>query len=371
MRAISEIHHTSEIEQYLSGQTFEKADAFPVPTYRYLIEQIAKLSYLNKDHLLFFRGQGLDFRNRGGASTFYPTIYRGDYVTERELNERFDLLDNAARQLKNLFQSNRVQGEDELRWKVYIQWSILQHYEVCATPLLDLTHSTRVACSFAQLEAQNDNGFVYVFGLPYVMNRISHNSEHDLVNVRLLSICPPEALRPYFQEGYLVATEDIRNEYDSKTDLDFNRRLIAKFRIPKSVSFWGKGFSSIPKLVLYPKSDRVDRLCQSLHIDIRRGLLPGNLGEFMLLWSNVETWIQEMARAREPRMFSVREAINRIAKDSIIDQDIVSRLHSLRKLRNIVVHQAQRVSSDQLSEGIQNLQDLLKYISPNNGMQQT
>ena len=114
-----------------------------------------------------------------------------------------------------------------MRRRKYVQWSILQHYEVCATPLLDLTHSLLVACSFAFLSGASEP-LVLVFGLPFFTNRISINSEHDLVNVRLLSICPPEALRPYFQEGYLAGTDGVLAEFDSKTELDFANRLVAK-----------------------------------------------------------------------------------------------------------------------------------------------
>ena len=53
------------------------------------------------------------------------------------------------------------------------------------------------------MDSKFNSAFVYVFGLPYYHNRISIDSEHDLVNIRLLSIMPPEALRAYFQEGFL------------------------------------------------------------------------------------------------------------------------------------------------------------------------
>ncbi len=191
------------------------------------------------------------------------------------------------------------------------------------------------------------------------MNRISHNSEHDLVNVRLLSICPPDALRPYYQEGYLVATEDLKFEYDNKSDLDFNRRLIAKFRIPTDASFWGKGFSRIPKSALYPGKDRVGELCKMIRTDINRGLYADQLGEFMLLWNDAEEWILNKAREREPRMFSVNEAINRISDVSIIDENTSIRLHRLRKLRDQVVHHPNRVPQDHLREGIRDLTSLL------------
>jgi len=59
----------------------------------------------------------------------------------------------------------------------------------------------RVACSFATMDNENEFAYIFVFGLPYFTNRITINSEHDIINIRLLSICPPTALRPYFQEG--------------------------------------------------------------------------------------------------------------------------------------------------------------------------
>jgi hypothetical protein len=358
MRPITDKQITEEIRIHIAGEDLEKADPFPVNTYRQLVEQVAKLAYLNKDYLLFFRGQSLDFKNRSGASTFYPSIYRGDYLTERELKERFRILEHAARSIRELFAKNNVEGEDELRWKRYVQWSILQHYEICATPLLDFTHSLRVACSFAQLDPKSPNAFVYVFGLPYVMNRISHNSEHDIVNVRLLSICPPDALRPYFQEGYLAGTEDILSEYDRKTDLDFNRRLIAKFQIPTERNFWGRGFSKIPKSVLYPKNDRIEKLCRSIEIDVQTGLLPGDLGRFLQVWNELEFLLIDKAKYIEPRMFTVREAIDRLAKESIINPKVAYSLHELRTFRNRVVHEPKRIEQIELENRIDQIEQL-------------
>ena len=132
-------------------------------------------------------------------------------------------------------------------YQKYIQWSTLQHYEVCDTPLLDLTHSLRVACSFAQIEANDKHGYVYVFGLPYITNRVTHNSEHDIVNVRLLQVfAHPKHYVRIFKKDISAGTEDIENEYDYKGKLDFRNRLIAKFQIPRQAKFWGRGFSKIP-----------------------------------------------------------------------------------------------------------------------------
>jgi len=238
--------------------------AYPVSNYRELVEQVARLAYLNMDYLLFFRGQDLDYRNKAGASTFYPTIYRGSYLRADEVKRRFARLEAAAQELQGVFRDLSLEGSEDLCRREVIQWSVLQHYGVCDTPLLDLTHSLRVACSFALLENGGKVGYIYAFGLPYLKGRISTDSEHDLVNVRLLSIAPPGALRPYFQEGYLVGTTDIRTEYATKTELDVKNRLIAKFVIPNRRSFWGRDFTAIPWSALYPPDDRVAKLCEEI-----------------------------------------------------------------------------------------------------------
>ena len=93
-------------------------------------------------------------------------------------------------------------------------------------------------------------------------NRISINSEQDLINIRLLSISPPQALRPYFQEGFLVGTSDLTNELKHLKEYDLSNRLIAKLRIPTK-GFWDSKFSTLPLKALYPKDDEVLKICNS------------------------------------------------------------------------------------------------------------
>lgn len=255
------------------------ADGYYVPTYRDLVEQIANLSYINKDYLLFFRGQKSDHKMPNSErSSFYPTIYRG-YLRDDDLLDKFKTLDIASEKLKRLLEENNVENVNELKRKKYICWSILQHYEVTDTPLIDITQSLKVACSFAQLEKTEGEVFVYVFGLPYYINRISHNSEQDLINIRLLSICHPTALRPYFQEGFLVCTEDITYKYETKDELDLNNRLIAKFKIPNNSTFWGDKFNKIPKDALYPTDDSMEKICDSIKSKINLKILAIPLKE--------------------------------------------------------------------------------------------
>lgn len=239
-------------------------EPFKVNTFSQLVQHVAKLSFNNKDHLLFYRGQMADFKNKANISSFYPSVYRGDYLSQKELSERFAKLKEAGRMLADEFENRKISGYKEVKRRKHIQWSILQHYEVCSTPYLDFTHSLRVACSFAMMNNDTSSACVSIFGLPYLTNRISINSEHDIINIRLLSICPPTALRPHFQEGYLVGTDNVTTTYDSKGELDFNNRLVAKFEIPNHESFWGDGFNGIPHTFLYPDNDPVLHLCEEI-----------------------------------------------------------------------------------------------------------
>jgi len=338
-----------EISKTVDPKLVAASEGYEVLSFRTLVELVAKTAYLNKDYLLFFRGQNADHVNKANKSTFYPTIYRGEYLQQREVNYRFEILAGACCLLVRRFGEAKVTGTTELRRKKLIQWSILQHYEVCSTPLLDFTQSLRVAASFAQLNNERDTSFVYAFGMPYLTNRISNNSEHDLVNIRLLSICPPEALRPYFQEGYLAGTEDLENSYDSKTELDFNNRLVAKFRIPNSNQFWGRNFHAIPKSALYPKADQIEVICREIRDEVERDLQPGQIGEFLKAWSAIESDLDRRADfGREHR--STLNAIKRLRKNQQFDDDLLFQIDRLRRFRNQLVHSPVEIGQTQVRD---------------------
>lgn len=322
------------------------------------MEHVARLAFANPDELLFFRGQAKDYQSKAGGTTLYPTIYRGDALPLQELNHRFEVLDGASKALVERFRKAKIDGHRELSHKRYIQWSVLQHYEVVDTPLLDITQSLRVACSFAQLRSSDPSCFVYVFGLPYLTNRISINSEHDLVNIRLLSICPPKALRPYFQEGFLAGTTDITSDFDSKTELDFRNRLIAKFAIPRARSFWGSGFDQIPETALFPRGDEILALCDEIKENMRDELKPGDLGSFVSAWSSLERQLLDQARRATERNVSTREAIIYLAKSGALDSDQAVLLDSLRRFRNQVIHKTEDVNRGALREWLGTIHSL-------------
>lgn len=246
------------------------SEAPPVRRFRQLVKFVANISYNNPEHVLFFRGQAKEFfKKKDGTlvSSFYPSIYRspGAVLTEAEVEKRFSSLDKQADALLSLFKKEGIQGHDKLSKFPELVWAILQHYEVCPTPLLDLTHSLRVAASFA-LNEDNDEGFLYAFGFPHPNGSITYSVESELMNIRLLSICPPEAQRPYFQEGFLVGTFPARR-LRKQPSLDVGVRLIAKFRLLRT-RFWDNNFHAIPREALYPKKDIVDDLCDRLRAQV-------------------------------------------------------------------------------------------------------
>ncbi|MEJ5092850.1 FRG domain-containing protein [Sphingobacterium faecium] len=354
-------HLTPEIlDHYKQHKNIAKADAFPVKTYRELTEIIAKLSYLNKDHLLFFRGQKADYKNSNDLSTFYPTIYREDYLLKTKLDLKFEKLEVASKLLVDKLIAEEIQGNIDIKKRKLIQWSILQHYEVIETPLIDVTQSLRVACSFSFLNNTEENAFIYVFGLPYYNNRISHNSEHDLVNIRLLSISPPDALRPYFQEGFLVGTDDITTEYENKGELDLNNRLIAKIEIPNNPHFWGDNFSAIPESALYPEDDRMLDICSYVKEKLSGSIEGTSMSDFIKLWSSIEKAILEDAQQHNPQIFTFLQALRYLQDQHPDRRTLLKSIDTLRPFRNKLVHDPLKVTDTELIKQTQKLRTIIE-----------
>lgn len=349
---------TPELLNITTPRTVGKDEGYKISNYRELVEQVAKLSYLNKNHLLFFRGQKNDYRNDYNNSTFYPTIYRSDYLTQSELDFRFEKLNSASKILIELLKKNKIDEITEIQRKKYIQWSILQHYEVTETPFVDITQSLRVACSFAQLDNNNNNAFIYVFGLPYYTNRISINSEEDLINIRLLSISPPQALRPYFQEGYLVGTDDVTNDYSNKSELDLNNRLIAKFEIPNNDKFWGSSFNRIPRTALYPNKDKINSICKEIKLEVQTELSSSNIGNYLKIWNEVEQKVVNKAKDINRNVHSLRDALNILYNNNKEQSSIIKEIDYMRRFRNKVVHSPTEVSNNEIMKQL----EYLNYI---------
>lgn len=256
-----ETHHNSEIRE---------SDAMLVTNYKSLVKNVARISYHNPRYTLFYRGQDLDYRNKLNKTKIYPSIYNvdGDKTLNQNLQtKRFKILNLASDALLREFKKKGIVGHSKMYKFDELSWSVLQHYKVCETPLLDITNSLRVAASFA-LAGTKDFGYLFILGLPAPNGSISYYVEEELLNIRLLSICPPDALRPYFQEGYLIGTFPSKEE-KKQGKHDFGRRLIAKFKLRKR-NFWNEDFTPIPENALYPTRDKIRTICDKISLDIKK-----------------------------------------------------------------------------------------------------
>lgn len=243
--------------------TVRAAVGHRVKTYFELAKKVAELQFLNREHVLLFRGQSDDYRTVKGNSLLKATIFRlanGKIPTTKILTERFHVLKRAEVTLVEQYAKKGFIGREQLRRQRILRWAILQHYEVCRTPLLDVTQSLRIAASFASMGNGHDR-YVFVLGVPNVSGAVTASSEANLQIVRLSSACPPEAVRPHLQEGYLLGeypeiADFEQNAHYSHHEMDFGRRLIAKFRFDPASLWKSPNFPPASDEALYPKDHR-------------------------------------------------------------------------------------------------------------------
>ena len=366
---------TDEISKYTSPETVAKDEAIEVDNYRELRKHIAQLSYANKDCILFYRGQKNDYRNqKSGKSTFYPSMYRGDRLDKYELRYRWEKLNKASEIFINKLRSKYPNKTYIVKRKRIVQWSILQHYEVTETPLIDVTQSLKVACSFAVLDNSNEYAYIYAFALPYYTNRISVNSEHYLTNVRLLSVAPPQALRPYYQEGFLIGEDEFSETYTNKDELDLNNRLVAKFKFKNNEAFWGESERALTKEDLYPKDDEVETLCKEVSEELYNTLaskrnvkISGDYYlAFMSSWVEIEKLLFEYLGR-----FNNRKALSSLGLIKMIeDKELRARLNKARIQRNILAHNVDKdinvnelLSEDDLKKIFNDLEGYFKMFN--------
>lgn len=236
------------------------------------------------------------------------------------------------------------------------------------TPLIDVTQSLKVACSFASLGNNSDYGYIFVFGLPYYTNRISVNSEHYLTNIRLISIAPPEALRPYFQEGFLVGEDEFSETYENKSELDLNNRLIAKFKFPNNDNFWGNSEKMFSKRDLYPENDPIELICCEIKKDLFSGINKNNdinpeyYKEFMFKWVEIENELKHLYKTHNNKTFVPPATLIKYIKD----KELQHKLNYIRKIRNNMIHNADFKEQLPIENVVNVLSALRHYIKENN-----
>jgi hypothetical protein len=186
-------------------------------------------------------------------------------ATESTIERRFRKLVAAEHALVAEYRRQALLGRERLERQRILRWAILQHYEICKTPLLDVTQSLRIAASFASHNA-GQQAYLLVLGIPHVSGAVTASAEAGLQVVCLASACPPTAVRPHIQEAYLLGeypdfSSAEQKLFYSHAEMDFGRRLIAKFCFEPD-RFWDKGgnFPRIGENALYPGASQ-DPMC--------------------------------------------------------------------------------------------------------------
>lgn len=252
----------------VSNSTVRGAPGHRVSSYLELAQKVAELQFRNPEHVLLFRGQAVEYKNQKRNTTLKPSLFRHrrqDNFRPPSMNvlaERFAKLRTAEERLTRLFDTHNLEGKKRLQRHRILRWAIAQHYELCLTPLLDVTQSIRVAASFASDGVQGEV-FFYVLAAPNISGAVTASAEAELQIVRLAGICPPMAVRPHIQEGYLLGEYPDLPDADQKGlyssyEIDFGRRLIAKFRFDVETFWRDPNFQQIPHQALYP--DEQDEL---------------------------------------------------------------------------------------------------------------
>jgi hypothetical protein len=256
-----------------------KSHGSPVKDFLDLATKVAHLSFSNPNYVLLYRGQRQDFKrtnHKGIAySTLKPTLFRGaSNPSSTELRRRFETLKRAEEELLLLYERKHFPDVERLQRQQILRWAIIQHYEICPTPLLDVTNSLRIAVSFASDHATGD-AFVLILGVPNLSGAITASAEAGLQIVRLSSVCPPAAVRPHIQEGYLLGEYPEMTGYDQKQfyahyEIDFGRRLLAKFKFNVRTFWKNSDFPRIERAALYPdENDPLFELAQSIRQRLR------------------------------------------------------------------------------------------------------
>jgi hypothetical protein len=262
-----------------------------VTSFRELFRVVAFLNVMNKKTTLLFRGQTSDFEPR-------PTILRSRWQTPgfgkpvnpgQDLKYYWDELDRMCVQVVKILSGRLPRHRPfELfpampRLRV-APWSVVQHYELWPTPVIDLTSSLRVAASFALGATRGRReGYLYVYDLPYIVDDLMSMYEvqiEDPIVYRLSAVCPPEMDRPHLQEGFLFGNSLFNpEEPNDPAPIQLANRLVAKFRLVDNrergrSQFWSSDFPKHSQRSLLPRPDS-DVIKAMLDFCIRHDVVDG------------------------------------------------------------------------------------------------
>jgi len=262
----------------------------PVTSYSELHKVVSFLNVMNKKCHLLFRGQSIDVLPTPSLlrNTWTPPreARTGPVALDQDDGHYLEQLDRAGRQVAQILRSDRLLP----RWRPFVfedggllrhperhlaAWAVVQHYGIWPTPLLDLTSSLRVAASFA-LGLEDDKrrwwqrvgkvgwrkrgecqGHLYVFAIPQLLSDFMDLENYPLTEMhalRLNAVCPPDAVRPHFQDGFLL-TWPLKGRRPDR-EASVARKLVAKFRLIDTGDFWTDDFPRHTRASLLPERER-------------------------------------------------------------------------------------------------------------------
>lgn len=251
------------------------SQGYEVKTFRDLINEVALVTINNRNYEMFYRGQSTDYLNNQGPiykdrkqkSTILPSICRPDLKEDGtpKYSVRKSTISERYKKLYSLIEF--VNKKRQSRYRDEYLMSLFQHYEIFPTPLIDITQSLRVAATFAL--KKDNKGYVYVFGLPFPNQSISYYIDSGIILLKLQNIMNVDALRPRYQEGYLVGKfpfSSQKTQYD-----DLANRMVAKLYIDNTNGkFWDEHFLPMPDDVLYPKNDPIEKHLTDFKIEFEK-----------------------------------------------------------------------------------------------------
>lgn len=249
-----------------SNSKIRLSKGYPVSKFRDLVELTARTALWNKRYDIFYRGQSEDYKDKNQKTIIYPAICRAEKHPngKRKASIRTSTIEKRYKELQSFIQFYSQKNPNTFPEEYY---ALIQHYDILPTPLIDVTQSLRVAASFA---LQNSNtGYLYVIGLPYIHGSISHFIDLGISLIKLQNACPVEALRPRYQEGFLVG----RLPFNPQKSVGDNlaKRLIGKFYLDNTDNqFWDELFQPLPNNLLFPSDDRYEKIIKDLYYEFKK-----------------------------------------------------------------------------------------------------
>ena len=270
--------------------------------FRELLERNAEIAALNPRYSIFYRGQAGRFFDRNEIDSILPSIYRGARRGHsKELKLRFDKLDRAVALLRRASQDGLIPNFDSKLARTVNCWALIQHYELCDTPLIDVTQSLRVACAFAlqgdgQGEANDRGPIVYDIALPFATGPLTLDDNEALYLMKLDALMPSFALRPFVQEGYLVGDELISRDVDDIARSNLRRRVIASFRLRGRHEQWLNDIG-VNADSLMISDDRISSIISKFKQEIEEPPNDDNDNEAVVSMANALTLFAEQTKS--------------------------------------------------------------------------